>query len=84
VILNRKHEGVDFFSDLFIRDVNPILLSLYQQIQECETSLSTCKTPGTKRSVQQEFEKAGFLVGFMLSNCSYKSFTAKKSPMDAI
>jgi hypothetical protein len=84
VILNLKHEGVDFFSDLFIRDVNAILLSLYQQIQKCEASLYTCKTPVTKRSVQREFENAGFLFGFMLSNCSYKSFTAKKSPMDAI
>jgi hypothetical protein len=36
---NLKHEGVHFFSDLFVADGSAILLSLYEQVQECQTSL---------------------------------------------
>jgi len=36
---NLKHEGVHFFSDLFVADVSAILLSLYEQVQECQPSL---------------------------------------------
>jgi hypothetical protein len=34
-----KHEGVHFFSDLFIADGSAILLNLYEQVQECQPSL---------------------------------------------
>jgi hypothetical protein len=36
---NLKHEGVHFFSDLFVADGSAILLSLYEQVQECQPSL---------------------------------------------
>ena len=36
---NLKHEGVHFFSDLFVADGSAILLSLYEQVQERQPSL---------------------------------------------
>jgi hypothetical protein len=36
---NLKHEGVHFFSDLFVADCGAILLSRYEQVQECQPSL---------------------------------------------
>jgi hypothetical protein len=36
---NLKHEGVHFFTDLFVADGSAILLSLYEQVQECQPSL---------------------------------------------
>jgi len=36
---NLKHEGVHFFSDLFVADGSTILLSLYEQVQECQPFL---------------------------------------------
>jgi len=36
---NLKHEGVHFFSYLFVADGSAILLSRYEQVQECQPSL---------------------------------------------
>jgi hypothetical protein len=36
---NLKHEGVHFFSDLFVADGIATMLSLYEQVQECQPSL---------------------------------------------
>jgi hypothetical protein len=35
---NLKHEGFHFISDLFVADGSTILLSLYEQVQECQPS----------------------------------------------
>jgi hypothetical protein len=34
-----EHEGVHFFTYLFVADGSAILLSLNEQVQECEASL---------------------------------------------
>jgi hypothetical protein len=36
---NLKHEGVHFFTDFFVADGSAILLSFYEQVQECQPSL---------------------------------------------
>jgi hypothetical protein len=34
-----EHEGVHFFTYLLVADGSAVLLSLYEQVQECQSSL---------------------------------------------